>query len=323
MKPFKTHRQQLNILRDRGLIINNGSYAMRILERENYYSLVNGYKDLFLLKDNSNKPIDPEKYIDGSTFEEIYSLYCFDRELRGILLSELLKFESNIKTKIAYYFSKAHSQPNAYLNMVNYSRDPSKLKETLTLISIIYNVISRQSKKGNPIGHYLDKHDGVPFWVMVNYLTMGNMQNFYMCIEESLRNKIAMEFSKEFKRNYNENIIITSDILTNILKTVTLFRNVCAHEERLYNFKIHKPAKSAQVARIMGIENTLLNKGNMFTITVFLKLVLNKVEYKGYVRSLSQLFTKYTGKFETVSIGDILEMMGFQEDWKGMILDID
>lgn len=40
MKPFKTHRQQLRILRDeRWLTINDGSRAMRILERENYYAV--------------------------------------------------------------------------------------------------------------------------------------------------------------------------------------------------------------------------------------------------------------------------------------------
>jgi len=184
MKPFKTYKEQLAILRDRGLTIDDDSSAMGILEREKYYSLINGYKDLFLLKDDNNKLVNPERYIEGTTFDEIYALYCFDRDLRSILLKELLKFESNIKTKVAYYFSEAYSQPNAYLNMVNYSRESSDLKEVLKLISVIFNVISRQSKKGNPIGHYLDKHDGVPLWVMVNYLTMGNIQNFYMCLSE-------------------------------------------------------------------------------------------------------------------------------------------
>ena len=41
MKPFKTYNQQLRILRNRGLIISNGSKAIRILERENYYTLIN------------------------------------------------------------------------------------------------------------------------------------------------------------------------------------------------------------------------------------------------------------------------------------------
>jgi hypothetical protein len=46
-KNYKSYRQQLNILRSRGMIIGKGSQgsrAMRILERENYYSIINGYK---------------------------------------------------------------------------------------------------------------------------------------------------------------------------------------------------------------------------------------------------------------------------------------
>lgn len=169
MKPFKTYRQQLKILRERGLIISDGSKAMMILERENYYALINGYKDLFLIKDN-NIPIYPEQYKDSATFDEIYALYCFDRDLRNVLLKELLKFESSVKTKISYRFSEKHKEPNAYLNMLNYSRDPAKLKQILKLIAIISNEISKQSDKNknnrnNPIQHYLDKHEGVPLWV--------------------------------------------------------------------------------------------------------------------------------------------------------------
>src|ERR1700730_2445812 len=65
MKPFKTHRQQLKILRDRGLSIPNGSMAMRILERENYYALINGYKDLFLQSDTNGRLVVPEQYKNG------------------------------------------------------------------------------------------------------------------------------------------------------------------------------------------------------------------------------------------------------------------
>lgn len=47
-KVFKTHNQQLKILRNKGLTIKNGSKAKQILEKENYYNLINGYKDLFI-----------------------------------------------------------------------------------------------------------------------------------------------------------------------------------------------------------------------------------------------------------------------------------
>ena len=47
-KTYKTYRQQLNILRSRGMVIGKGSQGsrvMRILERENYYNIINGYKE--------------------------------------------------------------------------------------------------------------------------------------------------------------------------------------------------------------------------------------------------------------------------------------
>lgn len=319
MKPFKTHMEQLAILRNRGLTIKNDSIAVRILEQENYYALVNGYKDLFLVKDEKNSPVSPEQYLSGALFNEIFALYCFDRDLRSILLKELLKFESSMKSKISYQFSEKHRESNAYLNMLNYSRDSSKLKNILKLIALISNEIYRQSDKKNSIQYYLDKHDGVPLWVLVKYLTIGNIQNFYECIDDSTQNKISMEFATEYKRNYNTSIHFTSDMLISVLKTATLFRNVCAHEERLYNFKLHKPAKSSNISAALGIPTDILASGNLFTMVSFLKLVISKEDYISLVQNLEKLFEKYTNDFSSVNISAILDSMGFNNKWRQLL----
>ncbi|WP_350343981.1 Abi family protein [Proteinivorax tanatarense] len=316
MKPFKTYRQQLRILRSRGLTVQNGSRAMRILEKENYYALINGYKDLFLQKHENGTPITPESYKEKASIEEIYSLYCFDRDLRSIVLKELLKFESSIKSKLSYHFSKTYTESNAYLNMLSYSRDPKKLKQILQLISVITNVISKQSSKNNPIKHYLDNHDGVPLWVLVKYLTLGNIQNFYECLDDKIQNDIAKEFSHCFQREHRTKIHFTPSMLTNILKTATLFRNVCAHEERLYNFKLHKPSKYADIARSIKLREKTISTGNLFSIIAFLKLVTPKNEYKSLLKNLENLFNKYENKFISVNICEILKTMGFNTHWK-------
>lgn len=97
-KSYKSYRQQLTILRSRGMIIGKGSQGarvMRILERENYYNIINGYKDLFLAsKSTANTD---EVYKTGTTFNEVYALYNFDRELRNIYLKYLLKLEDGVK----------------------------------------------------------------------------------------------------------------------------------------------------------------------------------------------------------------------------------
>ena len=84
-KPFQTHNKQLKILRSRNLIIKDGSKAKSILIRENYYQLINGYKNIFL-DTVITKQLKNDHFKTGTTFEQIYALYEFDRNIRHILL---------------------------------------------------------------------------------------------------------------------------------------------------------------------------------------------------------------------------------------------
>lgn len=47
-KEFKTIDEQLEILKSRGLCFSTDESTKRYLEKENYYNIINGYKDLFL-----------------------------------------------------------------------------------------------------------------------------------------------------------------------------------------------------------------------------------------------------------------------------------
>lgn len=318
MKPFKTYRQQLGILRGRGLNVINGSKAMRIIEKEGYYALINGYKDLFLKSDVHGNPIDPEEFKNGTSFDEIYQLYSFDRQLRNLLLEYILMFESSIKAKVSYRFSEKYKEQHAYLVMKNYTRDPAQLKNVLDLISTISNTISKRGKvKGNnPIKHYLDDHEGVPLWVLVNYLSLGNINYFYMCLADSLKNTIAKDFAMNFNRDYQLNYQITSSMILDTLKMANFFRNVCAHEERMYSFSVYNPPRNAQIGNILGIPQNRINNGRMFTLVTFLKLVLPKKDHKQLIRQLSTLFNEYENKFSSVRFDDILFKMGFRNNWK-------
>lgn len=101
MKVFKTYRQQLKILRNRGLTVPTNSKPMRILQEENYYALINGYKELFI-GINTSAVDQTETFIPGAIFEEIYSLSIFDRNLRAILLKSILKIENQFKSFVSY-----------------------------------------------------------------------------------------------------------------------------------------------------------------------------------------------------------------------------
>lgn len=84
MKEFKTIAAQIGILESRGMIAGEG--ASTVLLRENYYSIINGYKNPFLDKDAMRASAN-DLYLEGTRFEWLYSLFQFDRELRQISIS--------------------------------------------------------------------------------------------------------------------------------------------------------------------------------------------------------------------------------------------
>ena len=82
--------------------------AIHIIEKENYYNIINGYSTIFLQKDAAGNKIIPEVYIAGVEFKEVYALYEMDRELRNSLSKYLFIFEANIKSVLSNVFLKQY-----------------------------------------------------------------------------------------------------------------------------------------------------------------------------------------------------------------------
>ena len=111
-KPFRTFDEQVEILEKRMHIDSDTKYC---LMRYNYYSIINFYKEPFLIDRQK------ETYITGTHFNEIKSLFLFDRKLRILFFNSLTKLELSLKTLIAYHFSEEYkTEKEPYLNPKNY-----------------------------------------------------------------------------------------------------------------------------------------------------------------------------------------------------------
>ena len=82
-KIFKTLDEQISILQSKGLTIPDENYAKEILLRENYFFL-SGYRHLFIGNESTRS------FLPGTTFNELYSLFYFDRHIRNILFINIL-----------------------------------------------------------------------------------------------------------------------------------------------------------------------------------------------------------------------------------------
>lgn len=307
MKEFKTFNQQLTILRSRGMIVPTDGSPKRFLEQENYYNVINGYKDLFLCKDNQGNAIVPETYLTNTHFNELKALFLFDRELRFLFLKYLLIFENSFKTTISYEFSQKYPKANSYLEIANYRDDDPK--GVLKQISILTKTIHDNVGAKGAIKHYIEEHGSVPLWVLVNYLTIGNLSYLYSALKDSEKNAIAKYYSDKYEKQYRptNTLRISSEDMESALKIFNLVRNQCAHDERLFNSD-YKNIRVSNIANYFGITN--YNNRRIVVAILYFKAMLNKSYYKKFHSELNAIFDKYKNEFQTVSFNDILDSMG-------------
>ncbi|MCT7692610.1 MAG: Abi family protein [Lactobacillus iners] len=307
MKEYKTFNQQLVILRKRGLIVPKDGHPKRFLEQENYYNVINGYKDLFLQKDSSGNLSDPESYLPNAHFNELKALFLFDRELRMLFLKYILIFENSFKTVISHEFSKKYPKPNSYLEIKNYVDDNPK--KVLQQISILTKTIHDKVDKNGAIKHYIEEHGSVPLWVLVNYLTIGNLAHLYDILVDTDKNTIAKYYSDKYTKQYKTTSIprFSSEYLGSALKMINLVRNKCAHDERLYNSNFGN-VKVANIARYYGCTN--YDNKKIIVAIFYLKVLLDKKYFQKFCSELKKIFDQYQNKFNTVAFSDILSTMG-------------
>lgn len=320
-RPFKSIDDQLDILEKRGMVIENREHSYKVLLRNNYYRVINGYKSPFLKRNADNSLKKPEEYKDKTRFSELFSLYKLDRELRNALLEFILIFESNLNSILVHKFSELNPDSYSYLNLLNYSDDADDLSNVLKNMSNLSNKIerNRNTPNVNAVKHYLKNHDCVPLWVLVNYMTIGETQYLFSSLKQNLKSDIAKEFSIAYKEAVNSKEKIDIEELKMILKAVTFFRNVCAHEEVLFNYKLVKGIKLSLFDKYF-VKNPKLKGSNsptdLFAVVSIMKLVLSYQEYKTLKKRISRIFFKYKKSFKSINFEDILDLMGFPVEWE-------
>lgn len=315
MKEFKTIEEQIDLLKSRNILFKDEENAKKILLHNNYYNIINGYKDLFL--DNSS----PTNYKQNTSFEEIYCLYEFDRQLRNIFLENILKIENSLRSLIAYYFSQEYGNDN-YLKLENFEtfNDIPAKKETkqkqIKFIQILIGNINKniaQNMENKYINHYMTQYGFTPLWVLVNILTFGDICNFYRLMKQNQRVKIAKEF------NIDE--LDLSSLLNILCKT----RNLCAHDERLYNYDFHSntsinDTKYHSLLNLSKSNNRYnIGKNDLYAVVIALKLLLNEDDYKKFHNKLFSRIMSIQSRLSTITLNDVLNSMNFPNNWHDIL----
>lgn len=312
-KQFKTYDELLQLLVARGVDASTAqlrNYAKKCFQNEGYYNLINGYKQLFIKPKESHD--EEDTYREGTTVNEIYALYDFDRKIRNLFLKNILTIETTVKSLIAYYFSEKYGHENylLYANFNTEKRDASKN------ITALFADIQRQisSRYSDPsILHYLKNYGYLPLWVLNNILTLGTVSKFYSLMKQPERQEIAKKFS------------LNDAELESALFYLSKIRNFCAHGNRLYCFRSKTPIFTSVMHDTLGLQKNdkgeyLSGKRDLFAAVIILKCLLPKTIFKTFVKSIYHELDILQRKLKVLTEEDVLVVMGFPKDWRGHIL---
>lgn len=307
MKPFLTYEEQISKLRDeKRLQIPDEKRAIELLKKHSYFALVSGYKRPFKRKDGT--------YQEHASLDDIYALYSFDNALRSIIFGKILIVEKHIKSLISYSFCEEYgSAQQNYLDATKYNYVPANQEGINKLVSKL-TAIAKEPKDYPYIQHQKNAYHNIPLWVMVKALPMGGISKMYSYLAPQIQSKVSQEYPH-----------VNEGELARMLDLLSRVRNVCAHNERLFDYTYRKGAiKDCYIHEILGIPKKgneyKKGKSDLFAVLICLKYLLSKNEMDELVEQIRNLLDNLYRSTKCIDSSKMKKYMGFPDNWE-MIKD--
>ncbi|MBC1778809.1 Abi family protein [Listeria booriae] len=254
-KPFLPVEDQIEKLIGRGLSIGSKEKAKQLIMTHNYYNIINGYKDIFLKSSFEGD----DRYIEGSTFEDLYELYMFDRDLRKTILAVTIDVECTFYTNVAYFIGKEYGhEPQKYLDKSKYNtghKQNNGKTQRENLLDMLWKNIHRP--RIEPLIYYKNNYKNMPPWILTKGLTFGQVYTLFELSkseikEEIIKSILGIDYVDEKLKEF----------FAKMMSIFIRYRNWSAHGGRMYNHRC-KPELTfwEPLFTMFGVTKSEFNKG--------------------------------------------------------------
>ncbi|PWS31121.1 Abi family protein [Pedobacter paludis] len=216
-KQSLTIEEQIVQLINRGLVITDSDLAFHFLSHISYYRLAGYWWPM------QSEPKENHVFKTGSRFEDVISLYNFDRELRIIVFDAIEKIEISLRTKLIYHLSHEFG-PWWFQKLEIFQNVPEAVKT----LAVIEEELARS--KDIFIKSHKTKHKDdlrfPPSWKTLELTSFGALSKIYGNLKNDVKSKdiIAKELG-----------LVNHTYLPSWLQSLAQIRNYCAHHSRLWN----------------------------------------------------------------------------------------
>lgn len=282
-KTHLTFDEQITLLESRGLIVSDKKLATRKLKHISYYRL-----SAYFLPFQSQKDL----FIADTKFEEILSVYYFDKALRRMVFDAIETIEVNVRADIVYNLSK---QTGAF----GY-REKDNLNIADAEYTNLMQSIQRETDRSKEafVSHFKKTYhsDVLPVWMVMEIISFSTLSKFFKAL-------------KSEHESITTSLNIPPKVLKSWLHVINHIRNICAHHGRLWNkqFAI-KALVPKKIEVFKGVRND-----KVFVLVLLLQYMFKGLDAEdGFKEKLVALLTEYPEV--------PLEAMGFPIDWKERLL---
>jgi len=287
--------QQIELLKERGLIITPNDRADKYLSHISYYRL--GEYWYVMQEDKENHIFKP-----NSKFADVISLYNFDAQLRILLFDIIEKIEISLRTKLIYHLS--HEIDPWWFQNFNHFYD------SLALVKTLANLEDELSRtKDVTIKNHKKKHKDdlryPPAWKSLEQTSFGALSKLYGNLKHTVKSKdtIAKEFGA-----------VNHTYLPSWLQSMAQIRNYCAHHSRLWNRNLPGTVKllsNPPNAWIRDKENVPKQHEfqKLYVHLCLMKYLINSIQpNNNFTERLNNLFTLYPNVDPNA--------LGMKSDWQ-------
>ena len=143
----------------------------------------------------------------------------------------------------------------------------------------------------------------------MNAVTFGQLSAFYQYMPNDVQVKVSKHFPGYTEKQLHQFITI-----------IAKCRNVCAHGERLYDFRTQDTIPDTLLHQKLSIPlkkgSYTLGKHDLFAVVLSLRYLINNDDFKSFKRSLIQLIKRVLKQCPHLTQAQLLKQMGFPENWE-------
>ena len=143
----------------------------------------------------------------------------------------------------------------------------------------------------------------------MNTLTFGQISKLYTLLPFSIQSMVAKEY-----------LFANEKELEQYLRSLTLYRNVCAHNERLYCFRSRYDIPDTTLHKKLYIPKTGnqydQGKRDYFALVITLRYLLPDDSFKGYKKALIKLIRTYQNESSRLPQKELYSTLSLPDNWE-------